>query len=549
MGRIPFRIRIGVTGHRNLESSPALAEVPAQVRRLLPISATTPVRFGAVSALAEGADRLVVEQVFDYAARHGEEARLEVVLPFDRHRYIELQEFSPAAEAEFEAWLDRATSVTELGGPWEPKTRDRSYEAAGQTVVARSDVLVALWDGRPSRGRGGTAETLLFAAEIRKPCIWVPSDREAPCPDNLTEGSETQFHEEVRRRAEASNEDADRWRRRGKGVLTALEDAFQELDEFNRASLPQASELRRRVEQELGTVDETSDWIAWPFARATCLADRFQSRFTRATWLMSVLATGAAAALGGNVTQEHPSPVWAWAEVACLFALIALFASVHHAGPHRRWLSYRLLAERFRSAYFMAPTGIDFRRTAGLETVFVERRAADWLMRAFEEVWDSRPRATGPARSLSDEDVGRLRLRLADEWIGGQIAYHAKARRQHERRGLVLTWLILLCFTGAVVFATLHAATGAAERVSIQLSITLPVAAAAIGVVLNLRQHRALAERYTRMHSELVAVRRSLLDIDTQTISKATSEAARVIAEENGDWFGAMWFLDVEHPP
>ena len=70
VGRIPFRIRIGVTGHRNLKSSPALAEVPAQVRRLLPVSATTPVRFGAVSALAEGADRLVVEQVFDYAARN-----------------------------------------------------------------------------------------------------------------------------------------------------------------------------------------------------------------------------------------------------------------------------------------------------------------------------------------------------------------------------------------------------------------------------------------------------------------------------------------------
>lgn len=63
-----------------------------------------------------------------------------------------------------------------------------------------------------------------------------------------------------------------------------------------------------------------------------------------------------------------------------------------------------------------------------------------------------------------------------------------------------------------------------------------------------MRQHRALAERYGRMHSDLVSVRRSLLDVDAQTIGRTTSEAARVIAEENGDWL-AMWFLDVEHPP
>ena len=547
-GRIPYRIRIGVTGHRDLESSARLREVLARVPQLLPASEATPVRLGVVSALAEGADRVVVDEVFDQAAARGEEARLEVVLPFERERYVELQEFSASAEEEFVRWLGRATSVVELGGPWGPKAREASYEAAGQHVVNRCDVLVALWDGRPSGGRGGTAETLLYAAELGKPCIWIPSTEEEPHVDNLSEEHAEGFFAEVRRRAAVSRERSGDRHALRTHVLKPLRDTFRELDDFNRLPLPAEPELRRRLERELGAVDEDSAWITGPFVRASVLADRYQTRFTWTTWLMSALATGAAVCLGASLAKEHPAPIWVWAEVACLLALVALFVAVHRLGFHRRWLSYRLLAERFRSAYFMAPTGIDFRRTAGLDAVFVERQSADWHLRAFEEVWDSRPDAVGPPRTLADEEVDRLKHHLAEDWIGGQIAYHAKARRRHQRHDFVLTSIVLVLFLGTVVIAILHAA-GVRERISIFLSVTLPVAAAAIGVILTVRQHRALAERYERMHADLLSVQRSLLDVDAQTISKTTSEAARVIAEENGDWFGAMWFLDVEHPP
>jgi hypothetical protein len=548
-GRIPFRIRIGVTGHRNLATSGNLGELPAQIRKLLPETGATAVRLGVVSALAEGADRLVVDQVFEQASRLGEEARLEVVLPFDRQRYIELQEFSPAAQAEFEDWLARATSLVELGGPGGPKTLEASYEAASRHVVNACDVLVAVWDGKPSRGRGGTAETVLYAAELGKPCIWIPSDGEAPCADNLTAGCESSFRDEVRRRAAVATSRSPEAPVTRQHVLEPLHDAFRELDGLNRSSLPPLPRRRRRLEQELGDVQDRSDWIAGPFVRAGLLADRYESRFTWATWLMSGLAISAAACLGASVAQEEPSKIWAWAEVACLLALVAVFLSVHRLGLHRRWLSYRLLAERFRSAYYIAPTGIDFRSSARLDAVFVERRSMDWLLRAFEEVWDSRPNAAGPPRAPADDEVETLRRRLADDWIGGQIVYHASAKRRHERKNVVLTSAILVFFFGAVLFAALHATTESVERPAIFLSITLPVAAAAVGVVLTVRQHRALAERYGRMHSDLISIQQSFRSVDPGTIGKTTAEAARVIAEENGDWFGAMWFLDVEHPP
>ena len=540
-GRIPFRIRIGVTGHRNLESSSALAGLTTRILELMPPTGSTDVRVGVVSALAEGADRLVTDQVFGHAERHGQKARLEVVLPFDRDLYARLQEFSTQATTNFEWWLDRASSLTELNGDPDPERIDRAYEAASHHVVARSDVLVALWDGQPSRGKGGTADTLVFAAQIGKPCIWLPTYGIAEPRDNLERGSAGEFLEDVRRRAalppsrdEPFQQDIE------EDVLETLRGAFAELDEFNKARLPPVADLRRRAKEELGELEKSDDWVALPFARAAMLADRFQKRFMLATSLIALLAITAASALAASVSQEHPSHAWAWAEVVALSVLFVLFLYVHRRGVHRRWLSYRLLSERFRTAFFIAPVGIDFRRTAGLETVFVERRAADWLQRAFEEVWEARPRT-------AQLDREQLRRHLVNRWIDGQIKYHEKAFPRHKLRGSIFTSLILLCFFGTVLFAALHA-TDAVERVSILLTITLPVAAAALGVVLTVRQHRALADRYRRMYADLIAVRRALLTADDVALEKTAQEAARLIAEENGDWLGAMWFLDLESP-
>jgi len=546
LGRIPFRIRVGVTGHRALASEPDLAGMADDIRRLVPSRATTPVRLAVVSALAEGADRLVVEEVFADAGARSEEARLEVVLPFDVDRYSELQEFSPASEAELKGWLDRAASVTELAGASEPTALALAYEAAGQHVVSRCDVLVAIWDGKVSGGRGGTAETLLYAAGSGKPCIWLPSEDGQARRDNLTKATAAAFRADVWRRA-TGGEPSPRSAPDESEPLLPLATTFREFDAFNRATVPPEPALRKRVESELGPLDDACAWVAWPFARAASLADGFEHRFIWGTRVLTLLAVAAAAALGVSAAAGHESRTWAWTEVGCLVALVVLFAAIRRARLHSRWLSYRLLAERFRTAYYIASAGIDFRRTVGHETVFVDRRSSDWLLRAFEEVWDSRPPVPDVA-TLPENEFLRLRRFLADDWIGGQIAFHGRARRRHERLARILDVLIFLCFLGTIAFATVRATELLGRNPTIVFSITLPIVAGSLGVLLTVRQHHALAERYARMRADLEAVRRALLDAEPQTIGRVASEAAQIIAEENGDWFGAMWFLDVEHP-
>jgi len=46
----------------------------------------------------------------------------------------------------------------------------------GQYVVDHCDVLIAVWDGQPSRGRGGTAEIVQYALEQNRPIIRVWGD-------------------------------------------------------------------------------------------------------------------------------------------------------------------------------------------------------------------------------------------------------------------------------------------------------------------------------------------------------------------------------------
>jgi hypothetical protein len=97
---IPYRIRIGVTGHRNLDDPAAVQSavkkaIDAEIEKLFPgdsrrtiervrRAGTTPVSFRVLSPLAEGADRVVALAVLDFPG-----ARLDVVLPLALEDYLE----------------------------------------------------------------------------------------------------------------------------------------------------------------------------------------------------------------------------------------------------------------------------------------------------------------------------------------------------------------------------------------------------------------------------------------------------------------------------
>jgi hypothetical protein len=87
------------------------------------------------------------------------DAHLVALLPLAPDDYA--TDFAGAESlAEFDRLLAAADDVRVMDGAG---PREAAYERAGRAVVDGSDVLVALWDGQPSGGRGGTAEIVAYA--------------------------------------------------------------------------------------------------------------------------------------------------------------------------------------------------------------------------------------------------------------------------------------------------------------------------------------------------------------------------------------------------
>ena len=210
LGRSPPRpalaLRVGITGHRPKpgklpESSfgfvqERLRELFAAIDAALVEIARgqgahyldAPHRVRLVSALSEGADQLAV------AARPSGWT-VDAILPFPRESY--LQDFRQSAAGEgrdvtagFLACLAEATTVVEL--PDDPlirrkelrpetspdeyqRRRNAGYVRLGGFLLRQVDLLVAVWDGLPEGGEGGTADVVRAAVEAEIPVVWVHS--------------------------------------------------------------------------------------------------------------------------------------------------------------------------------------------------------------------------------------------------------------------------------------------------------------------------------------------------------------------------------------
>ena len=161
-------LRIGVTGHRAL---PDEALVRSGVREVLDRLGRLPggahSTFVVISPIAEGSDRIVAEEVL---GRPGCVSRLEAVLPLPEEDYV--ADFQAAgSRAAFARLKGLAASVVSLQDTPAKSDSERqaAYEAAGRYIVDYCDVLVAVWDGLPSRGRGGTAEIVRYADSLGRP--------------------------------------------------------------------------------------------------------------------------------------------------------------------------------------------------------------------------------------------------------------------------------------------------------------------------------------------------------------------------------------------
>ncbi|QGV81386.1 hypothetical protein [Streptomyces ficellus] len=154
--------RIGVTGHRDIP-----VELHAYVRAALRDAVRAAARadeggLEALSSLAAGADQLFADIALDCGAE------LTAVIPSGDY---EDGFTDPDELARYHCLRKRASREVRLDFP---RSTDEAYYAAGTYIADHCDRLLAVWDGRPARGLGGTGDIVRYARARGTPVtvIW-----------------------------------------------------------------------------------------------------------------------------------------------------------------------------------------------------------------------------------------------------------------------------------------------------------------------------------------------------------------------------------------
>jgi len=529
-GQISLDLRLAVTGHRTLpnpdEVEKAVNSALDIIMELLPPAARAASQMVAISALADGADRLVAKCVLMRP-----NGRLEVILPMAEAEYLE--DFSSTDSVqEFEHLLAAASWVATVS---QMPTRNDSYEAAGRAIVDRADITIAIWDGRDAGGKGGTAEIVRYVREYRRPLIWISAAGGEPVVENLARLTETGWL----------------------AGLTAGE--LSHLVEFNATPVgtdQQRAPLSASIEQAFANAGSLNaanglsnllNWIQPPLARAESLSRRFQLLYLRLSAALFALAAAAVCIASLQLVYFPHVRLVTVGEIACLLTIVGGLEWGRRRRVQQRWISARYLAERLRNAFFLALAGTEERPSAAA-SIFSEEPAAAWVRTAFRMVWIRRPEWNSDLVS-----VVVLRRFLAEAWIEDQINYFSRASRRNRRKHRIYARVVEGLFGASVVVAITHVALSGSEswfhHLLSWLSISIPTCAAALAANSAQREYLHHAQRYDRVTDLLAEARIRMLACTNRIhLRAAASLVDRLLREEHSDWFGTIRLHDLEIP-
>jgi hypothetical protein len=485
-GRLPLFHVVGFTGHRHLADSTGAA---AAIRDALEsLRREVPGEWIALSSIARGSDQLFVQQtqVLDLA--------WHAILPLPRMEFAE--DFTPAEWAAVEETLATADHLRVID---ESGDRKDSYLDCGIETVNGADVLLAVWDGDPARGKGGTAEVVQYALSIGKPVMIIDADTHDVRKEN--------------------------WNR--------LEPVDPVLADLN--GLPEAA----------------SAWSINPFKapdyvflfqqkcdfHATHGAPGFR-RLIVSTVVAHVIASVIGATVVGYGLHLLALP---WLELSCIsFALSAALVLRHKMHSHHSWVRCRLAAEFCRSA--LATWGLP--RAAPLLQDF-DLTGARGLTRALY-ILHTRSSA---ARPVPIEEFKQIYL---EKRIDDQLAYYDR----QVNRAQPLYRRLAAAFSIGTVLALISTAFYAISRTLdlelpvwikgttyVFLPIALPAMAAASISIISINDLQRRVARYREMQDLLRSSRAQVASCRTwNSLERVVLKTERALLQEVIEWHSIRSF-------
>lgn len=367
----------------------------------------------------------------------------------------------PAASEQLVSLLKASRCVLQL--PSDADNRDAAFVLTGRATVAHCDLLIAVWDGLPARGRGGTAETVEVALTRGTPVLHIPLEEGAPealiwsafdpvvitapgdrcCRRALTPAllrsvleallapPAARIERDFVRRFLGERDRTVRWR--VEYPLLMLLTGTKRLSRKDLSARPQqqaiAREWRDFKDACLGRhgvaapLDELEQAYGWSDRLATHYAQTYRSSHVL-NFLLAAL--GAWIGLSGLVLAANPLAL-ALAEFAVVLVVVVNTLTGSRRCWHQRWLDYRQLAERLRPMRSFKLLGIAAPDPPGSAAEPVARRWMDWYSAA---IW----RTVGcPAGRMSPADVERLASAMRERELQPQIDYNRRNAEEAER--------------------------------------------------------------------------------------------------------------------
>jgi len=150
-------MNLGITGHQNLGNSSDIV----WIRDILCKEIKNLVITRGYSCLAKGADQLFAEIIL--------ENNIDLVVLIPSQHYEET--FKDSIDmSSFRRLKNKATTIIQLNNK-EPNSF--AFFDASKILVDNCEVLLAVWNGKPAEGFGGTADVVYYARLLKKPIIQV----------------------------------------------------------------------------------------------------------------------------------------------------------------------------------------------------------------------------------------------------------------------------------------------------------------------------------------------------------------------------------------
>ena len=550
---------IAVTGHRDLvdDEVPRIVDAIRQVfAELLTKFPQTPVLL--LSPLAEGGGRL--------AAKVAIEMNLELIIPLPLQAELYKTDFESAASIEeFESLCQHGT-VIELPLRKENtiesvavhgSQRDSQYVQLGAFLSSHSQILLAIWDGKPSDALGGTAQVVGYHLSDIIPGM---TDVEATaqqllgrdendlvyhiaCSRNRSNGSPAKHLQPLQTYWITSDEQTPTTM-----LLTdSNERVFIRMNQFNAdakrhwpdiskhaCGLIGSSAVARDSDTKTNSLFKTADW----------LANHYQQRVRAMFQLSYALAVGMGLAfivyadLPFTNFQSQNYMIYVF---LFLFGVGLVTNRIAERGQwHRKYVDYRALAEGLRVQFYWQLAGV----SSGTETQFAHDNFLQkqdielgWIRNVMRA--GSIPADSAPPPSNGLDEVIRHWLQ---ERPTGQLNYYRDTAVERERLDLITRGIGMACLWSGIAVAIFLAffhneLPNKTRDPLIVLMGVLPLMAAVRAAYAHKKADKELIRQYRFMERIFANAKRQLdcaiSDRDKRAMLRALGDAA---LDEHAEW-------------